>query len=957
MLCSIWLSKVNPSRYTQHNNGLYFLNLVSGSSFPVRPRSFYVGAGGFEQEAVMSRSRKKPNQAHTASLFDTPAAKSQTAPDFGGLLAHPLLKVALPRDFDLTTESDHLVRLWNEVPALQRYRFDAFVHAGGSGMVFRIVDDTNTSRALKIAREKLFRLHDGHNVARSLSPVSQEELRALERINHPNVVQLYDVIEHNIGVVAICTSYIPKPQGLDLYLEDTLSKRPRRGHPFSPERLDDACLFLLRRCQEVASALQHMHSLNIYHLDIKPANILLGANHEAILTDLGACQHAEGLDSGREIRVHFTWTYAHPNLTSMVSDPQGITGEGLKTSALGRVGDLPRYDLFAFGKTIQECLAKLEAEFGGRSHAAYAFRFLHIIACLLLDGRNAPEADRQWAQIVQRDGRRFVADVALEYEPEIFGRHKISSVKELVDRLARFDQKYSWDEIAPELDIWRREVINIVIHSPAPFTERVSKTFNHPALRRLKSEPQLGWIREIYPGATHDRWSHSLGVFSALVGFYNALLSDPEVPTLRILIDTEDVSHAFVAAMLHDLAQTAFGHDLEEVVPFLYSHDTLAARLLDEHHWGGVPLRKTLEQYWPKIDLIRVMRIMRGVRDRSDRPIDGVASDAVRGPIDADKLDYLLRDAIACGVTYGHGIAIQRFMRALTVTSVSETEGPRLALAYKAKGRPAIASVLLARYQMFGAVYWHHTFRCIQAMFGHAASVTFREIRGGPKRIRNVTFDAKTVTSLLYERVLLHKPWEQCSKAVQDRANPVSARFFTTAPPLVRTEPVLDFVWQFADLPIRQLIERLAKRELYKRAYELRLGQLGERADYSAMKNELAPDRRVDMARDLQTKLFDSIDSAMRRRGPRGTSISENEARRRLAELRDIQVPLVLLDFPVRGVTSDYNMPVEIGDALRKYFTMPPTETITEDNVFLLSESFRNTWQRCASSSTRDCTS
>src|SRR5262249_37560275 len=163
---------------------------------------------------------------------------------------------------------------------------------------------------------------------------------------------------------------------------------------------------------------------------------------------------------------------------------------------------------------------------------------------------------------------------------------------------------------------------------------------------------------EVFPGATHDRWSHTLGVFSALVSYYNALLSDPEVPTMRLLVDKEDVSHAFVGAMIHDLGQTAFGHDFEEACPFLFSHEKIRSRLLDETLWGEETLRKTIQDCWQDVDINRILAILdhsRAGRDASTRSIDGVAADAINGPIDADKLDYLQRDSVACGVAYGHG--------------------------------------------------------------------------------------------------------------------------------------------------------------------------------------------------------------------------------------------------------------------------------------------------------------
>lgn len=176
--------------------------------------------------------------------------------------------------------------------------------------------------------------------------------------------------------------------------------------------------------------------------------------------------------------MHFTWTYAHPDLTTIISHPQSISGGGLKVSArVGVKDDLAKFDLFALGKTLQEALAIIEREFRARSHASFGFRFLHMIACLLLDGRNTParnDAERR-KQIVEKDGRRFADDIALEYPPELFEVQKIQTTEELVERLDRFTRQYSWSHIAPELDNWQPDLINAVANSPAPFTARVAK--------------------------------------------------------------------------------------------------------------------------------------------------------------------------------------------------------------------------------------------------------------------------------------------------------------------------------------------------------------------------------------------------------------------------------------------------------------------------------------------------
>ncbi|HST21230.1 MAG TPA: protein kinase [Blastocatellia bacterium] len=877
-------------------------------------------------------------------LADNPA--ESPCPVFESLLKHPLVEQPLPKDFRIDEEAKHLTELWETCDNFKHYFFNEFVHAGGSGMVFRVTPHNSTiSQALKIARHKLYTLDPKkQEVAHTLSPVSPRELLALETISHPNVVRLYEAIENERGIIAISTTYVQNPQPLDQYLINTLAKHPdptgKKGlHPFSPQRLDDACSFLVARCAEIASALAHMHNLRIFHLDIKPANILISKENLATLTDLGSCIHASDVEGKKDVRIHFTWTYAHPALTSIINDPASISGGGLKASARvnPRLG-LDKYDLFAFGRTIQEALAILAEEFGERCFASYGFRFLHMISCLLLDEHNVPSL--RDSRFSQKDGRRFVSDTAQNYPIDLFKVHKIQTADELVERLARFTRQYSWNELAPELDPWQPEIVNTGVGIPAPFTRRVAQVFNHPCARRLKSEFQLGWMREVYPGATHNRWSHTIGVFAAVVSYYNALLADPEVPTLRILLDPEDLSHTLIAAILHDIGQTDFAHDFEAACSDLYSHEAAINRLLNDNYWGKPTLRETIQQYWPKVDIQRVLSILSqsmdtnrpGAREttRRYRAVDGIAADILDGPIDADKFDYLLRDSLACGVPYGYGIDRQRFLQALSVNAKETAVGSRLALAYKAKGSPAIESLLIARYQMYGAVYWHHSFRCIHAMFSHAAAATFGQLKGGGRRrLRDSSVSSNIIADLFYHWVVCGKPLSLCLQLV--RATP---KEFSDQPPAsLSNERALEFIWKFADDSIRLLVERIGRRELYKRVFEVKLGDLGVHGDYSAIRAEMLPDRRVRLAEELEERFLDSVRKAMSQRGPT-ESISEAEAKKRHDALRVKTVSHIVIDFPVRGISEEKNFPAEIGDPARKYLAGPVKPTGERRSVF-----------------------
>ncbi len=211
-----------------------------------------------------------------------------------------------------------------------------------------------------------------------------------------------------------------------------------------------------------------------------------------------------------------------------------------------------------------------------------------------------------------------------------------------------------------------------------------------PAFQRLRYVRQLGHAFLVYPGATHTRFEHALGAYH-LARRAVAQLAEagaaPDAGTARTLR---------LAALLHDVGHYPFSHALEEAG--LPSHEILA-----EQHLGSGELGVVLSNAGVSPgDLLPL------IQGTSDHPLAGLIS----GGLDVDKLDYLSRDAMMCGVPYGV-IDVERLLASLTV--VNTDGGWRMAL--HEKGLTALESLLFARYQMYKNVYWHHAVRSATVMF------------------------------------------------------------------------------------------------------------------------------------------------------------------------------------------------------------------------------------------------
>ncbi|MGE0555603.1 MAG: HD domain-containing protein, partial [Gemmatimonadales bacterium] len=216
-----------------------------------------------------------------------------------------------------------------------------------------------------------------------------------------------------------------------------------------------------------------------------------------------------------------------------------------------------------------------------------------------------------------------------------------------------------------------------------------------PAMQRLRYVRQLGHAFLVYPGATHTRFEHALGAYH-LAG--QALTSLDQKGELAGLAEAERLA-VRLAALLHDVGHYPFSHGLEEAG--FPHHERLGVAKLERGQ-----LREALDAIGVP-DLIPTLGAL--IRGQSASPLQGLIS----GTLDLDKIDYLSRDARACGVPYGR-LDVDRLLAALTIVEWSDG---RREVGVMEKGISALESMLFAKYQMYRNVYWHHAVRSATCMF------------------------------------------------------------------------------------------------------------------------------------------------------------------------------------------------------------------------------------------------
>lgn len=251
--------------------------------------------------------------------------------------------------------------------------------------------------------------------------------------------------------------------------------------------------------------------------------------------------------------------------------------------------------------------------------------------------------------------------------------------------------------ISPEVDV--------------PVTGRVKRLIDHPAFRRLSHISQLGLVSFVYPGATHTRFEHSLGVYRNAVHFLLQLQHDP---VFIQHMDERTAVSFLLAALLHDIGHWPYCHTTEDLkLTDVPRHETIAQQLLLEPS-----LRELFERDWEiKPEDIAAILCPDEPENGSDATITPVTRPAMQivrsmlsGPIDIDKLDYLERDSLHAGVPYGRNFDRSRLIRSLCINPDT------LELAISDKGKTAAEMMVFARYIMFSEVYWHHAVRSGTAM-------------------------------------------------------------------------------------------------------------------------------------------------------------------------------------------------------------------------------------------------
>lgn len=386
------------------------------------------------------------------------------------------------------------------------------------------------------------------------------------------------------------------------------------------------------------------------------------------------------------------------------------------------------------------------------------------------------------------------------------------------------------------MSVPQQKIIHDSVHGSVKVNGVFLELLHRPELQRLHGVKQLGLAHLVFPGANHTRFEHSLGTYHVANLMCQALE-----------LQEEDRKLALSAALLHDLGHAPFSHTLEEVLQNRFSLDHMEMGISiikgersvlsdqEDQHLGHLrPIEQVLEDAGISPEAVRDIIVSPGHRGRRGQSLLTEANgqshfntreflhQMIHGPVDADQMDYLLRDAHYTGVAHGT-IDIERIMQTIQLHHGD--------IVVRKGGMVAAEGLMVARALMYTSVYYHKTVRIAEMMLCKAvemaddriadqlqrendASLTERLMRqGGP---------SQRIMTLLKYRQLYKRAFsvyipDMVEDEVQSLVRLTDYRRRKSTEELIADRAGIDLSEVILDVPQRELITgeaRLGKTEV-----------------------------------------------------------------------------------------------------------------------------------------------
>lgn len=254
----------------------------------------------------------------------------------------------------------------------------------------------------------------------------------------------------------------------------------------------------------------------------------------------------------------------------------------------------------------------------------------------------------------------------------------------------------------------RKQRIRDNVHGDIEISGNFLQIINTPEFQRLRRIRQLATAQYVFPSADHTRFIHSLGTFAVMqkiIAHFEEYFQSLGGP---VQIKKEDKDALLIASLLHDLGHTPFSHAMEDIF--------FNARRVPHEKWTidiiqrEGPLRSVIkdkfgEGYVKRVTDLIYMQHNDSNLDPSFPPdkvnMENIFHSLISSQLDADRLDYIRRDAISTGVTYGL-IDVERLIDGFRIGILNDGTAT---VCIDEDYLQDIEGYLYARYQMYRNVY------------------------------------------------------------------------------------------------------------------------------------------------------------------------------------------------------------------------------------------------------------
>lgn len=272
--------------------------------------------------------------------------------------------------------------------------------------------------------------------------------------------------------------------------------------------------------------------------------------------------------------------------------------------------------------------------------------------------------------------------------------------------------------------------INDPIYGGISIPKKFAQILNTPEFQRLRRIKQLATANLVFPSATHTRFEHSIGVFYLMQKIINHFEEYFESIGIDINKKYEEIEEswqetkdaALAAALLHDVGHGPFSHAFEHIMnnsdkkndESKYTHEKMTIRIITEKESGiNECLKKEFGEAFPEKVVKFIEKRIKHKETSSENltktdfwDLEFIFSSLVSSQLDADRMDYMLRDARAANVPYTN-FSLERLIEGMHVIIMPDGNDSKACVCIKEKYISEVENYLLSRYLMYSNIYYN----------------------------------------------------------------------------------------------------------------------------------------------------------------------------------------------------------------------------------------------------------